>query len=130
MASDLRASVPGLILFVGLNVVYLTATSGRDTLLLPGWLVSAIFFSAPVLAGGVCGVLRPRHPAGTLLALGIVAAATLIGMEHLWGVWGRTLKPGGFSNIGSVAAASMLIVPLLVLVGGFIGLRLRNRLPS
>jgi hypothetical protein len=118
----------GLVLFVALNVVYLTATSGHDSLPLPGWLVSFTFFSAPVLAGGACGMLGPRHPLNTLLALGIAAAATLIGMELAWAEWaGRTLQPGGMSTMGSVAAASTLIVPLLVLVSGIVGLRLRDR---
>jgi hypothetical protein len=127
MQSDLRAFAAGFVLFVALSVVYLSATSGRDSLTLPGWLVSAAFYGAPILAGGVCGTLAPRHPLNTLLALGIAAAATFIGLELAWAQWGRTLKPGGMSSIGAVAAASTLIIPLLVLLSGIVGLRLRNR---
>jgi len=126
MSKDLRAFAVGLLLFVGMSIVYFALTPGRQQpAQLPG-LGVVVIYSAPLLSGLLCGLLAPRHPIGTLLALGIAAAACFSGLEFTFAKFGRHLELGGLSPLGWIAGVSLLTMPLLVIVGGLLGLGLRK----
>jgi hypothetical protein len=128
MTKDVQAFVLGLALFIGLSLVYLGMTShGHDQGPFPGWVADVTIFLAPILAGGVCGISGPRRPIPTLLVLGIAAAVCFTGLDIAFAAHGRPLDVGGISNIGWIAAVSVLLMPLLVLIGGMLGIRIRNR---
>jgi len=128
MAKDLRSFTLGLILFIGLSVLYLAMTSqGHERGPLPGWVADIILFLAPLLSGATCGLLVPKHPILTLLALGIVAAACITGLDFAFAASGRPFDVRGISSIWWIAAASILLIPLLILIGGVLGIRLRSR---
>jgi hypothetical protein len=128
MAKDLRSFALGLILFIGLTVLYLAMTrQGHEQGPLPGWVADSILFLAPLLSGASCGLLAPKRPILTLLALGITAAACITGLDVAFAASGRPFGVRRISGIWWIAAASVLLIPLLILIGGILGIRLRNR---
>jgi hypothetical protein len=128
MTKDLRAFALGLVLFIGLSLLYLGMTIyGHEQGPFPGWVADATLFLAPILSGAICGLFASKRPILTLLALGIAAAACFTGLDIAFAAYGRPLDVGGISNLGSIAAVSTLLMPFLVLIGGILGLRIRNR---
>jgi len=126
MAKDLRAFAVGLLLFVGMSIAYLALTPGQQQpILIPG-VAFVVIYGAPLLSGFVCGLLTGRRPMMTLLALGIAAAACFSGLDFAADQLGRHVDVGGMSPIGWIAGVSLLTMPLLVIVGGLLGIALRN----
>ena len=126
MTKDVWAFAVGLLIFVGMSVTYLALTPGpQQPILLPG-LAFVVIYGAPVVSGFVCGLLSGRRPIVTLLALGIVAALSFTALDYASAQFGHTLDLGGMSPIGWIAGVSLLTIPLLVIVGGLLGIALRN----
>lgn len=129
MAKDLRAFTLGLLVFAGLSVAYLTiVTREPKSSQLLGWLALAAIYSAPLLAGAVCSLLQPRHPFGTMFSLGLGAAVCFSGLDFAWNRFGYSVDLGGMSLLPSVLGVSLITMPLLVFVGGFLEMALRRRL--
>ena len=126
MTKDIRAFAVGLLLFVGMSVTYLALTpGGQQPILLPG-LAFVVIYGAPVLSGFVCGLLAGRHPIVTLLALGIAAAVCFTALDLASAQFGHHLDLGGMSPAGWIAGVSLLTMPLLIIVGGLLGMSLRG----
>jgi len=126
MTKDLRAFAVGLLLFVGMSITYFALTPGKQQpILLPG-VAFVVIYSAPLLSGLVCGLLARQHPIGTLLALGIAAAACFTGLDLASERLGHHLDLGGMSPLGWIAGVSLLTIPLLVIVGGLLGMGFRD----
>jgi hypothetical protein len=128
MTRHLRSFALGLTLFIGLCLLYLVITGqGHERGPVPGWVADVTLCLAPLLSGATCGLLAPGRPILTLLGLGVAAAACFTGLDFAFAAFGRPLDVRGISTLGWIAGASVLLIPLLVLVGGMLGVRLRNR---
>ena len=126
MTKDLQAFAVGLLLFAGMSLIYLALTPGQQQpTLLPG-LALVVIYSAPLLSGLVCGLLASRRRIWTLIALGIAAAACFSGLDLAAARFGRHLDLGGMPLLGWIAGVSLLTMPLLVFVGGLLGIGLRS----
>ena len=126
MSKDFRAFAIGLLLFIGMSIAYLALTPGiQQPTLLPG-LAFVVIYGAPLLSGFVCGLLSGRRPIITLLALGIAAAVSFTALDLASAQFGHRLDVGAMSPTGWIAGVSLLTVPLLVIVGGLLGIGLRN----
>jgi len=129
MGKDLRAFTVGFLVFAVLSAAYLAiATEGPGSSQLSRWLARAIIYSAPLLAGGACALLRPQRPVETLFALGVGAAACFTGLDFAWTRFGYSVNLGGMSPLPSVLGVSLMTMPLLVFAGGVLGMSLRSRL--
>jgi hypothetical protein len=130
MASDLRAFVVGLLVFVGgVFAFFETATLGSATAT-PSVVSYIIAYSTPMLSGGVCALLAGRRRFGVLLCLGVAGAAAFTMVDRLWSMSGFTLALGGVSETEWLFGITLLTVPLLVIIGGWIGVHLRDRFTS
>ena len=128
MAPDLRAFVVGLLLFVGGVLAFFeTSVLGPGTAT-PSVTSFIIAYSTPILAGAACALLAGTRRFGILLCLGVAGAAAFTLIDLLWSLSGFTLALGGISGSEWVFGISLLTIPLLVLIGGWIGLELRQRL--
>jgi hypothetical protein len=128
MGKDMRAFAVGLLLFVGMSIAYLAITPGiQQPTLLPGPAL-VVIYGAPLLSGLVCGLLAARRPIVTLLALGVAAAACFTALDLASAQFGHHLDLGlgGISPTGWIAGVSLLTMPLLVIVGGLLGISLRG----
>lgn len=127
MASNLRAFVVGLLLFVGGVFVFFESSVPAAATLTPSPLSFAIVYSTPLLSGAACAVLAGTRRFGTLLCLGVAGALAFTLIDRLWYSIGFSVV-GGISQTEWLFGIALLTIPLLVLIGGWIGLRLRQRL--
>jgi hypothetical protein len=130
MASDLRAFFVALLMFVGGVFAFFETSilgSGAAT---PSVVSYIIAYSTPMLSGGVWASLAGRRRFGVLLCLGVAGAAAFTIVDRLWSMSGFTLRLGGASETEWLFGISLLTVPLLVIIGGWIGVHLRERFTS
>jgi hypothetical protein len=78
----------------------------------------------------VCALLAGRRRFGVLLCLGVAGAAAFTMVDRLWSMSGFTLALGGVSETEWLFGITLLTVPLLVIIGGWIGVHLRDRFTS
>lgn len=128
MDKDLRAFAAGLVIFAGLAATYFAmVTWSPESTRLSATLARVVIYSAPLLAGAMCALLRPRHPFGTMFLLGVGAAACFTGLDFAFNRFGHPVDLGGMSPLTWVAGISLMTMPLLVFVGGFLGMLLAHR---
>jgi len=130
MASDLRAFVVALMVFVGGVFAFFETSILGSGAITPSALSCVIAYSTPMLSGGVCALLAGRRRFGVLLCLGVAGAAAFTIVDRLWSLSGFTLALGGATETEWLFGISLLTVPLLVIVGGWIGVHLRDRIAS
>ena len=127
MASDLRAFAVGLVLLVaGVFAFFETSTLDTGTAT-PSPLSFVIGYSTPILAGMASALLAGVRRFGILLCLGVAGAATFTLVDRRWALSGFPLDLGGISQSEWLFGISLLTVPLLVMIGGWLGHRLRHR---
>jgi len=128
MASDIRAFAVGLLLFIG-GVFAFFETSTLDVgTATPSTLSFIIAYSTPTIAGIACALLANRRRFGILMCLGVAGAAAFTLVDRVWSLSGFGLALGGISGTAWLFGISLITIPLLVLIGGWIGLRLHGRL--
>jgi len=130
MASNLRAFVVALMVFVGgIFAFFETSILGSGTAT-PSMVSFVIAYSTPMLSGGICALLAGRRRFGVLLCVGVAGAAAFTIVDRLWSMSGFTLALGGATETEWLFGISLLTVPLLVVIGGLIGVHLRDRFIS
>jgi hypothetical protein len=130
MASDLRAFIVGLLVFVGGVFAFFETSILGSATATPSVVSYIIAYSTPMLSGAVCALLAGRRRFGVLLCLGVAGAAAFTIVGRLWSMSGFTLALGGVSETEWVFGISLLTVPLLVMIGGWFGVHLRHRFTS
>ena len=128
MASDLRAFAVGLLLMIGGVFAFFETTTLGATSATPSPLSFVIAYSTPIVAGIACASLAGIRRFGALLCLGVAGAAAFTAVDSLWASSGFTLELGGISEPEWLFGISLLTVPLLVMIGGWLGRQLRHRL--